>query len=513
MTRTLRGAVVLSLLGSAFALSLAATAQESRPKGDGDPATAPQPQRALRPFVAPANTCRACHSHEADVPYTEEQRAGMICRMTEWQFYDQHDKHQMAYDVLRGARGQEMSKRLAQDVLQTQACLNCHTAQRPGMPPLAQPLLAEGVTCVACHGTHREWVLEHQLYDVDTWRNLDRAAKERDYGMTDLWDPVRCATLCASCHIGDAGQGKVLTHAMYAAGHPPLPAFELASFSDAQPRHWQYLREKSKGRLDRIAPHESPGFEQTRLALIGGIVALRQTMVLYADLAEQSVKAPPSDHLEWPDFARFDCYACHHELAASGPLAWRRARGFPAAPGRPGAPEWPEALARASANLVPALAGVPELDALLGEFHTAIGARPFGDPPCTAAAARRIVVWCDSALETLRSLPFDRAQALAFLKKICHTASATTPDYDSARQLAWAARIVVGDLTRSSPVADALHKALASLDQLLLLDLPPQGKQVPIETTLPLRLATLAAYDPAATQALFSEIEKNLPRE
>jgi hypothetical protein len=47
----------------------------------------------------------------------------------------------------------------------------------------------------------------------------------------------------------------------------------------------------------------------------------------------------------------------------------------------------------------------------------------------------------------------------------------------------------------------------------LLLDLPPQGKQVPIETTLPLRLATLAAYDPAATQALFSEIEKNLPRE
>ena len=62
--------------------------------------------------------------------------------------------------------------------------------------------------------------------------------------MTDLWDPVKRATKCASCHIGNPGEQKVVTHAMYAAGHPPLPGLETATFSDAMPRHWEYLREK-----------------------------------------------------------------------------------------------------------------------------------------------------------------------------------------------------------------------------------------------------------------------------
>ena len=64
--------------------------------------------------------------------------------------------------------------------------------------------------------------------------------------MTDLWDPVTRGKKCVSCHIGnpDPEEEKVVTHAMYAAGHPPLPGIEVATFSDAQPRHWQYLREK-----------------------------------------------------------------------------------------------------------------------------------------------------------------------------------------------------------------------------------------------------------------------------
>jgi hypothetical protein len=508
MTSIRRCIVVLPLLGFAVALSIAATAQESRPISRP---TEPRQARALRPFVTPANTCRACHAHETDVPYSPEQRAGMICRMTEWRLYDQHDKHQMAFEVLRGKRAQEMSKRLGRNVLEMDACLRCHSVHRSDMRSLAPALLAEGVTCVACHGAYREWVAEHPLYDVDTWRSLDRAAKERDYGMTDLWDPVKRASLCASCHIGDAAQGKVLTHSMYAAGHPPLPAFELASFSDAQPRHWQYLREKTPERLARVAAAEAAEFEQTRLALIGGIVALQKTLALYADIAEESLETRPLENLEWPDFARFDCYACHHELAASGPLAWRRARGSFAGPGRPGAPEWPESLALVAARFVDPPAGSPDLDALLAEYHAALGARPFGDTPRAVRAAQGIILWCDRALEQIRSHALDRAQALAILKTICRSATTRTPDYDSARQLAWSARVVAADLARSTPLPGPLAQALAELDRLLLLDLLSQGKQVPIESTMPERLAALSSYDPASALALFTAVEKHLP--
>ena len=40
-------------------------------------------------------------------------------------------------------------------------------------------------------------------------------------------DPVRRTELCLSCHLGSTSENKMVTHAMYAAGHPPLPGFEM----------------------------------------------------------------------------------------------------------------------------------------------------------------------------------------------------------------------------------------------------------------------------------------------
>ena len=67
---------------------------------------------------------------------------------------------------------------------------------------------------------------------------MSREEKQKDWGMTDLWNPVNRTQVCSSCHIGDADPDKhrFVTHAMYAAGHPPLPAFETAAFSDSMPR-------------------------------------------------------------------------------------------------------------------------------------------------------------------------------------------------------------------------------------------------------------------------------------
>ena len=49
--------------------------------------------------------------------------------MSEWQYYDGNDKHQIAFAALTGPRGQAMVKWLGyQDrkATEVEACLNCH---------------------------------------------------------------------------------------------------------------------------------------------------------------------------------------------------------------------------------------------------------------------------------------------------------------------------------------------------------------------------------------------------
>ena len=41
------------------------------------------------------------------------------------------------------------------------------------------------------------------------------------------------AKLCSACHVGNVEDGKLVTHEMYAAGHPPLPGIEIVAFCDA----------------------------------------------------------------------------------------------------------------------------------------------------------------------------------------------------------------------------------------------------------------------------------------
>ena len=61
----------------------------------------------------------------------------------------------------------------------------------------------------------------------------------------------------------------MVTHEMYAAGHPPLPGFEIATFCSQMPPHWESAAENCgagqavtftvefpvpSGRPTRIAP-------------------------------------------------------------------------------------------------------------------------------------------------------------------------------------------------------------------------------------------------------------------
>src|SRR5262249_35164963 len=271
-----------------------------------------------------------------------------------------------------------------------------------------------GGGCVACHGAFREWVALHgDVLERDTWRSYTRRLKEEKYGMKDLWDPAQRARLCASCHVGNQAEGKVVTHAMYAAGHPPLPGVEIATFSDAMPRHWQYAREKTP-EVQKILhfSRDEAAFEQTRLVAVGSVVVLREALELLA--CQATLAIPEKDPaVIWPELAQFDCAACHHELSRP---TWRPKPPSAGEPGMPRAPRWPVELA----GLV--------LDGLGGELpgslrhpikgiERTLNAQPFGRPQEIALAARQAVTWLDQRIPRLAAQKYDRTAARQLLQR------------------------------------------------------------------------------------------------
>ena len=261
---------------------------------------------------------------------------------------------------------------------------------------------------------------------------------------------------------------------MYAAGHPPLPAMEIATFAKNQPQHWRdagdvpYFHNAS-AEMKRDYHLETIQFQRTRFALVGAIVALRETMQLIADRAATDPKeaagrlwpelllpvggvapAPPTPqaaHERWPELAmaHSECYGCHHERSKS----WRQTRGY----GYP--PERKDARRRSR----------PAADQVVAHFHDRAGgiaggppsgiticrctnaragraanqadsggknAQPFGDPARMRTAARsgRLVEQSDSG-STIA--PYDSGFRRALLLTLADLKSLRFADYESAR--------------------------------------------------------------------------------
>jgi hypothetical protein len=286
---------------------------------------------------------------------------------------------------------------------------------------------------------------------------LLREEKETRFGLRDLWDPVKRADLCCSCHIGDASQGKVVTHEMYAAGHPPLPGFEIVSFSDAMPRHWETLQEKYKrlpkyrdtyNRVYHFGAH--PELDQVRLLLISAVIAFRNSVKLIEDHAV-AAKAPAGVLPErvWPEFALYDCYACHHDLKDE---AWRQQRGFAPGtkPGRPQMRDWSLALIPLTLDAIqPPKLGEAKLradyDVKLLALRKSFSSTPFGPPAEVADHAHALVQWSDSMLKELQILEVNPASSALLLKEFANRPGKDL-DFDSARQVAWSLRALFATL-------------------------------------------------------------------
>ncbi|HEV8061601.1 MAG TPA: multiheme c-type cytochrome [Gemmataceae bacterium] len=433
-------------------------------------------------FDGPAS-CMECHTQPTQNRI--ELTALDFVLLTEYAAWKTQDKHAQAYAVLHGPRGKQMAEILGLDVSKAQAgCLNCHAMnylEQKGRPFA----LDEGVSCGGCHGPSEHWFAPHQSTD---WRKLSPEEKAQK-GMVDLRHPIKRAELCLSCHVGNATEGKVITHAMYAAGHPPLPPMEIATFALNLPQHWRDAADvpyfhNASAETKRDYHLETIQFQRTRFALVGAIVALRETMQLIADRADPTPKeaaaklwpelavaaggvapapaTPQAARERWPELAmaHSDCYGCHHELRSK---SWRQTRGYgyplpngktlPGIPGRPQIKPWAISLIELAVAQAARAPGAPaaevrtrELDEQLTRLISSVNAQPFGDPTRMRTVAQRLVTWSNKLLGDLQNAPYDQTAARAILLTLLDLKSLRFADYESARECASILRVVYDDL-------------------------------------------------------------------
>ncbi len=253
-----------------------------------------------------AGSCAAAACHNGNGP-----KGSKGSEYTTWVI---HDPHARAVEVLYGKRSLQIEKKRkhSPEVDENHPerdplCLNCHV--RPGIEPYltqthklprgAAFSYEDGVSCEACHGAAGGWLTDHYTAE---WRGKSAAQKEAE-GMCNTKDLRLRAELCVRCHVG---RGDIdVNHDLIAAGHPRL-AFEFGAFLANMPKHWSEETDKA-GRRD---------FE-ARAWAIGQAVSAKAALKLLAHRADVKNKRP------WPEFAEYDCFACHHDLKAQN---WRRER-------------------------------------------------------------------------------------------------------------------------------------------------------------------------------------------
>jgi mono/diheme cytochrome c family protein len=385
------------------------------------------------------NSCGQCHK-TGPPGFTLADKDSIVLQ-NEFPVWQQHDLHRRACDALSSPLGEQMSRLLYGDpkaAAKKAECLVCHaTDTAPGAPPSADIpgrfSCDLGINCQACHGPAAKWDGPHRLGD---WRPLTGQEKTSTYGMTNLRDPAVRARTCAGCHVGAADEGKFVTHDMYAAGHPPLPAFELATFSRDEPRHWlspgdiPYIRGLEPTAAAERYSYRKGEVDAARLVAVGAVVCFRQAIDL---LRFDPDPAKPSPGL---DFAHFNCAACHHDLRVPSD---RQINGFPGVPGRPVPQTWSVWLVRAVLRHAQQ-SGRNGAEQLLTEFEAgydalrrAFDAKPFGDKAAVLQAARALDATCEKVQKLVNGIKYDGPAARGLLVALATEATAE-PDPTAAKR-------------------------------------------------------------------------------
>ncbi|MBL8797024.1 MAG: hypothetical protein JNM56_24190 [Planctomycetia bacterium] len=263
------------------------------------------PNKTAAPALRGVPSCASSACHHQNGP-----RGSVGSEYTSWLAYDPHAR---AFHALSSERSRQIVYNLKEAKFVSPdkhpLCLSCHATATEDSAD-RKVLRVDGVGCESCHGPASNWLTEHT---TPAWKQRS-AAEKQSLGFRPLKDLTVRAQTCVGCHVG-AGDRDV-NHDLIAAGHPRLN-FEFGAYHANCPKHWREQQDKA-GRAD---------FE-ARVWAIGQVVAAEASLRLLQHRAATAGKP-------WPEFAEYDCYSCHHDLAGQ---AWRRDKQ--AAPGRPGALVW-----------------------------------------------------------------------------------------------------------------------------------------------------------------------------
>jgi hypothetical protein len=319
--------------------------------------------------------------------------------------------------------------------------------------------------------------------------------------MRQLTDAREQGTLCATCHIGNHAKGMFITHAMYMAGHPPLPAFELQHFVASMPAHWRGPRET----YDKLAnfnqrqryfelnfgPYAAASsvkpdqlFWETRQLLLGAISAAEASIELVAQAGEH-----------WGDYALYDCAACHHELRTPSVRQQYRQGN---APGRPRLQDWPTPLLTVALHMADP---TDRVKALRQKLAATVSQTPFGEPSACATIATQLQLALRETNETLSLQILGADEARQVLGHLASSSDEDLLDYYAARQAVWGLQTVDDELAfQGHAIDDATRQ--------LIRELGKRGQQTLISTRLPAGRA-LSLLDPVQGESFLSaELER-----
>ena len=161
-----------------------------------------------------------------------------------------------------------------------------------------------------------------------------------------------------------------------------------------------------------------------------------------------------------------------------------------------------------------------EFTKLLADLDAPFLQQPFGDRATIADPAIRLRGFLDGLLEQMKPLKHDRDAATQALRQLCTAATEKVPDYDSARQLAWAFESIYRGLNSAGgPTNDAIDRELAALRTELRLTLNPLRSdakdvcsQALSDADLQAAMNSAAAYSPEQFQSHFRKLNEALAK-
>lgn len=466
-----------------------------------------------------ADACLLCHAMSTQdlerSPAKENrvlQSARDFVHLDEGLLWHRFDIHREAEKVLCSPRSKQIIDSLVERgsshgkperTTIEQQCSNCHfSKQNPnhfeplaGLDPAKRQ--KEGVGCEACHGPGSSYLGPHLS---TSWRTLSGDTKQRDFGMIDVRNPVERARLCLSCHLGDPSSGKLITHEMYAAGHPPLPSFEIEAFAENMPRHWRFPHQKTGVPAEQrgtsgVAQDEFP---RTRRVVIGGLTALESSLKLLANWS--TIKAEQN---AWPEFSEFDCAACHHDLRTP---SWRQERGYGRLmPGRPRLRMWTDALFDVLCE------DDEELVSSLTDLQSATNQQTFGDSKRIHDLATQSLQVTTRQLAVLQTRPWSQSDVHKTMLRLAQRGQEPWVNFDAGRQIAWALSMMQRDLANIEDHTE-FTEAFATLNCLFDLVTPLQDWDADRNDTLlklqPELLELRAEYRPQNGAVVFAKLEQ-----